>query len=82
MKKKLIQSLRAILLFIFMIISLFTVNIYANDKLELPTDKNGNYLIQSEKDFNTFVNYVNSNEKFENKKVILCSDLDITATTC
>lgn len=81
MKKKLIQSLRAILLFIFMIISLFTVNIYANDKLELPTDKNGNYLIQSEKDFNTFVNYVNSNEKFENKKVILCSDLDITATT-
>lgn len=82
MKKKLIQSLRAILLFIFMIISLFTVNIYANDKLELPTDKNGNYLIQSEKDFNTFVNYVNSNEKFENKKVILCSDLDITAITC
>lgn len=65
-----------------MIISLFTVNIYANDKLELPTDKNGNYLIQSEKDFNTFVNYVNSNEKFENKKVILCSDLDITAITC
>ena len=82
MKKKLIQSLRAILLFIFIIISLFNVNIYANEKLELPTDKNGNYLIQSEKDFNTFVNYVNSNEKFENKKVILCSDLDITATTC
>ena len=66
-------------LFLFMMLGVFSSNIYAGDKTQLQTDANGNYLIYTEEDFNTFVSCVNdSSERFKNEKVILCSDLNLS----
>lgn len=83
-KKVLRNSVRIAILFLFMMISVFSFNVYADESASLSQDDKGNYLIKTEEDFHTFIDLAGTRtDRFKNEKVILCNDLIIeTPNNC
>lgn len=78
-RKYLRDSLRIIILFLLMAVSICTFSAWADDN-QLSQDSHGNYLISSGADFRTFVDMVNKkSERFTDKKVILTKDIEVNA---
>ena len=50
-KKVLRNSMRIAILFLFMMISVFSFNVYADENASLSQDDKGNYLIKTEQDY-------------------------------
>lgn len=68
-KKALKNSVRIAILFLFMMISVFSFNVYADESASLSQDDKGNYLIKTEEDFHSFINMVEtSDDQLKGKK--------------
>lgn len=74
-KKVLRNSVRIAILFLFMMISVFSFNVYADENASLSQDDKGNYLIKTEQDYYNFIENI---QNYNNKTVILCNDIDIS----
>ena len=74
-KKVLRNSMRIAILFLFMMISVFSFNVYADENASLSQDDKGNYLIKTEQDYYNFIENI---QNYNKKKVILCNDINIS----
>ena len=67
--------MRIAILFLFMMISVFSFNVYADENASLSQDDKGNYLIKTEQDYYNFIENI---QNYNKKKVILCNDINIS----